>query len=138
MGSNEDIMHEFVLKELKRLYPIVDGWQIKKAKSTGKEQGFIISRRLSGKIESAVTLVSFDQKVSRGTVDSLKAMAQDKPFGAANNPRLILIVPRGTDSTEAGGEVEVLPMQSFGFRDKELIWLKRRFQMDEKVASGGA
>lgn len=136
MGSNEDIMHEFVLKELKRLYPSVDGWQIKKAKSTGKEPGFIASRRLLGKFEGALILVSFDQKVSKGTVDALKSMAQGTTPGAS--PRLILVVPRGADATAAGGEVEVLPMQSFGFKDKELIWLKRRSQESEKVASKAA
>jgi hypothetical protein len=138
MGSNEDIMHEFVLKELKKLYPSVDGWQIKKAKSAGKEQGFIITRRLLGKFEGAFVLVSFDQKISRDTVDSLKAMARDTPLGGAPNPRMILVVPRGTDTAAAGGEVLVLPMQSFGFKDKELIWLKRRSQMSEKVASKAA
>jgi hypothetical protein len=30
-------MHEFVKKELKRLYPSVDGWQIRQARTTAKE-----------------------------------------------------------------------------------------------------
>ena len=52
MGSNDDIMHEFVRKELKKLYPSVDGWQIRPAaKSGGKEQGFIVVRRILGKID---------------------------------------------------------------------------------------
>jgi hypothetical protein len=136
MGSNDDIMHEFVRKELKKLYPSVDGWQIKPAaKSGGKEQGFIVARRILGKSEGAHVLVSFDQKVTPGTVNSLMAMAKNEPIPGLASPKMILVIPKNTDVTGVPPEVTVLPMQSFAWEEKELVWLKRRNQMSEKASA---
>jgi hypothetical protein len=136
MGSNDDIMHEFVRKELKKLYPSVDGWQIKPAaKSGGKEQGFVVARRILGKSEGAHVLVSFDRKVTPITVDSLMAMAKNDPIPGLASPKMILVVPQNTDVTGVSREVTVLPMQSFAWEDKELIWLKRRNQISEKASA---
>jgi hypothetical protein len=134
MGSNEDIMHDFVRKELKRLYPGVDGWQIRKSSHAGKDAGFIVSRRLLGRFEGAHVLVSFDYKVAPGTVDSLKAMARAEPIPGTANSRLILMVPQGADTSMVPGGIDVLFLQSFGFEGKELVWLKRRSQVSEKTA----
>ncbi|MCE5299170.1 MAG: hypothetical protein MUE45_04485 [Methanoregulaceae archaeon] len=134
MGSNDDIMHEFVRKELRKLYPSVDGWQIRPAaKSGGKEQGFIVARRILGRSEGAYVLVSFDRNVTPPTVDSLVAMARKEPIPGLASPKMILVVPQNTDVTGVSREVTVLPMQSFVWVDKELVWLKRRNQMSEKA-----
>jgi hypothetical protein len=136
MGSNDDIMHEFVRKELKKLYPSVDGWQIKPAAiSGGKEQGFIVARRILGKSEGAHVLVSFDRIVTPGTVDSLMAMARNEPIPGLAPPKMILVVPQHADVSGVSREVSILPMQSFAWEDKELIWLKRRSQMSEKASA---
>ena len=136
MGSNDDIMHEFVRKELKKLYPSVDGWQIKPAaKSGGKEQGFVVARRILGKSEGAHVLVSFDRVVTPDTVSSLMAMAKTNPIPGLASPKMILVVPQNTDLTSVPREVTVLPMQSFAWEGKELIWLKRRNQMSEKASA---
>jgi hypothetical protein len=136
MGSNDDIMHEFVRKELKKLYPSVDGWQIKPAaKSGAKEQGFVVARRILGKSEAAHVLVSFDRTATPGTVDSLMAMAKNEPIPGLASPKMILVVPQHTDVSGVPREVTVLPMQSFAWEEKELVWLKRRNQMSEKASA---
>ncbi|MDD1708142.1 MAG: hypothetical protein LUQ33_03090 [Methanoregulaceae archaeon] len=136
MGSNDDIMHEFVRKELKKLYPSVDGWQIKPAAKSGeKEQGFVVARRILGKSEGAYVLVSFDRIVTPGTVNSLMAMAKTNPIPGLASPKMILVIPQNTDLTSVPSEVTVLPMQSFAWEDKELIWLRRRNQMSEKASA---
>jgi len=136
MGSNDDIMHEFVRKELRKLYPSVDGWQIKPAAKSGeKEQGFVVARRILGKSEGAYVLVSFDRIVTPGTVNSLMAMAKTNPIPGLASPKMILVIPQNTDLTSVPSEVTVLPMQSFAWEDKELIWLRRRNQMSEKASA---
>lgn len=135
MGSNDDIMHEFVRKELKKLYPSVDGWQIKPAaRSGGKEQGFVVARRILGKSEGAHVLVSFDRKVTPGTIDQLLAMVRTDSVPGVASPKKILVVPQNTDLSGVAQGISVLPMQSFAWEDKELIWLKRRAQISEKAA----
>jgi len=136
MGSNDDIMHEFVKKELRKLYPSIDGWQIKTAaKSVAKEQGFVVARRILGKSEGAYVLVSFDHAVTPATVDSLMAMAKNEPIPGLASPKMILVVPQNTDVSGVPVEVCVLPMQSFAWEEKELVWLRRRSQMSEKAAT---
>jgi hypothetical protein len=135
MGSTDDIMHEFVKKELKRLYPSVDGWQIKQAKTQGKEQGFVVSRRLLGKTEGAHVLVSFDRIVPAATIDNLAAMSRSEPIPGLASPQKILVVPKNTKVPSIPGDVTVLPMQSFAWEEKELVWLKRRAQMSEKAVA---
>ncbi len=135
MGSNEDIMHDFVRRELKRLYPSVDGWQIKKTPRAGAGSGFSISRRLLGRFEGAHVLVSFDRKATAETVNALKEMASSAPVPGVAASRLILMVPKGAEVSGIPEDVQVLPMQSFGYDGKFLVWLKRRAQMSEKVAA---
>jgi hypothetical protein len=135
MGSTDDIMHEFVKKELKRLYPSVDGWQIRQARTTGKEQGFVVSRRILGKTEGAHILVSFDRIVSPTTMETLAAMSRSDPISGLAATKKILVVPKNTQLPSVPGDVTVLPMQSFAWEEKELVWLKRRAQMSEKAAS---
>jgi len=138
MGSNEDIMHDFVRRELKRLYPSVDGWQIKKAPKAGAGSGFSISRRLLGRFEGAQVLVSFDRKATAETVNALKEMAASNPIAGVASPRLILMAPQGIEASGIPPEVQILPMQSFGFEGKELVWLKRRAQVTEKTTAKSA
>lgn len=135
MGSNDDIMHEFVRKELRKLYPSVDGWQIRPAAKTGKEQGFVVSRRILGKTEGSHVLVSFDRIATPATVDTLRAMTRTDPIPGLASPKKILVVPQKTDLSSVSREIEVLPMQSFSWEDKELVWLKRRAQMSEKASA---
>ncbi|HPC55877.1 MAG TPA: hypothetical protein PK679_07705 [Methanolinea sp.] len=133
MGSNEDIMHDFVKKELKRLYPSVDGWQIKTAPGTGAGAGFTISRRILGRIEGAYVLVNFDRKVTDKAVKALQELAARSPIPGVRNPRLIIMGPQGAETAGLPPGIEVLSMQSFGYEGKELVWLKRRAQVSEKV-----
>jgi hypothetical protein len=133
MGSNEDIMHDFVKKELKRLYPSVDGWQIKAAPKTGAGAGFTISRRILGRFEGVHVLVNFDRKVTDGAVKALQELAARSPIAGVNNPQLIIMAPQGAETAGIPPGIKVLSMKSFGYEGKELVWLKRRSQVSEKV-----
>lgn len=134
MGYNEDIMHDFVRRELKRLYPSVDGWQIRNADKTMADTGFILSRRLLGRVQGAHVLVCFDRTVNASAANALKEMAASSPVPGVAASHLILMVPQGAEVSGIPEDVQVLPMQSFGYDGKILVWLKRRAQMSEKVA----
>lgn len=135
MGYNEDIMHDFVRRELKRLYPSVDGWQIRNAPNTMADTGFILSRRLLGRVQGAHVLVCFDRTVCAPAARALKEMAASAPVPGCAASHLILMVPQGAAVSGIPEDVQVLPMQSFGYDGKILVWLKRRAQMSEKVAA---
>jgi len=128
-------MNDFVRRELKRLYPSVDGWQIRDAPKTAADNGFIVSRRLLGRFEGAHVLVSFDRNVTAQAANALKEMAASVPLSGAASSHLILMTPQGAEVAGIPPEIQVLPMQSFGYDGKVLVWLKRRAQMSEKIAA---
>ncbi len=133
MGSNEDIMHDFVRRELTRLYPSVDGWQIKNAPGMRADSGFIITRRLLGQFEGVHVLVDLDRKVGEEAAATLREMAASAPVPGAASSRLILMTPRGAEVSGIPPDIQLLPLQSFGYEGKELVWLRRREQMSAKV-----
>ncbi len=138
MGSNEDVMHDFVRKELKRFFSTVDGWQMKPAAGTGQSEAYVINRRILGRSEGAYIVASFEPKVSPGVISALETMAGSMPVGGVTRPRKIILVPQGADVSGVPRGVEVLKMKKFGFEGNELVWLKRYNQVAEKKGSAEA
>jgi hypothetical protein len=62
-------------------------------------------------------------------------MAQNNPIPGLASPKKILVIPQNTNVLVVPAEVTVLPMQSFAWENKELVWLKRRNQMSEKSSA---
>lgn len=133
MGTNEDIMHEFVRRELRRLYPAVDGWQIKSLPRTPEGAAFVISRRILGRTEGAHVLVMFGRKITGETVKTLREIAAGSPIGGVPNPRLVVMAPQGTDAADLPADIELIPMKSFGYEGETLLWLRRRSRERAKV-----
>jgi hypothetical protein len=132
MGSNEDVMHDFVRKELKRFFSTVDGWQMKPAAGTGQNESFIANRRILGRSEGAYIVASYEKKVSPGIVNALETMVGSMPIGGVPHPTKIIMVPQGADVSGVPKGVDVLYMKKFGFDGNELVWLKRYNQVAEK------
>jgi hypothetical protein len=135
MGSNEDVMHDFVRKELKRFFSTVDGWQMKPAAGTGQSEAYVVNRRILGRSEGAYIIASFEPKVSPGMINALDTMAVSMPIGGVTHPRKIIMVPQNADVSGVPKGVDVLTMKKFGFEGNELVWLKRFNQVAEKKGS---
>lgn len=122
MGSNQDIMREFARKELIRTYPSSDGWDVVASDQKGADQVFVAKRRNKGKTEMADILVTFNRKVTQEMIDRLAGLRKN-PAAAS-----ILIVPLGTDVSLVPAGIRVRFMRSFAFDEKELVWIRKRFQ----------
>lgn len=122
MGSNEDIMHEFVKKELIRAYPSTDGWSVSPTGAKGKDQGFVARKRFKGKTISVNILVSFDKKVTKNLIDKLNSMRKNPDIAS------VLVVPQGAEVGMVPDDVKVRYMRSFAFEGKDLIWIRKRLQ----------
>lgn len=122
MGSNQDIMREFARKELIRTYPSSDGWDVVASGQKGADQVFVAKRRNKGKTEMADILVTFNRKVTQEMIDRLAGLRKN-PAAAS-----ILIVPLGTDVSLVPAGIRVRFMRSFAFDEKELVWIRKRFQ----------
>jgi hypothetical protein len=128
MGSNQDIMHEFVKKELIRAYPSSEGWDVTPVDLKGKDQAYLAKRRSRGKTDISYILVTFDRKVTKDTLGTLAGLK--KTPGAAS----ILIVPQAADVTIVPADVRVRYMRSFAFEDKDLVWIRKRLQSPPTAA----
>jgi hypothetical protein len=122
MGSNEDIMHEFVKKELIRAYPSTDGWSVSPIGGKGKDQGFVARKRFKGKTISVNILVSFDKKVTKNLVDKLNSLRKNPDIAS------VLVVPQGAEVGMVPDDVKIRYMRSFAFEGKDLIWIRKRLQ----------
>jgi hypothetical protein len=110
-------MEDMVLKDLVRIYPKIDGWNVAAAPVKGPLREFSISRKRMGKLEAVRLIVSFERKVSKRTMEA---------FGSgAGDAEQILMVPQGTDTSLVTTPVRVMLMHSFAFRDKDLVWLRK-------------
>lgn len=125
MGTNQDIMHGFVVHEIRRIFSNFDGWNITPSMQTkGYDTGFLAERRVDGKTESVRVLVSFEKKVSLDTLDLIKT-TQIGPYGQIQISSVAIVLPVNADTTDIPNNVRIYFMQSFAFQGDALVWVKK-------------
>jgi hypothetical protein len=131
MGYSSDIMHDFVGKEIKKVFPASDGWRSQPATyGGGMYPGYTLVRRTPQGAEAAQVMVSFAKKVAPAEVAALKSAAFS---GGVKKGRRVLLIPQDADTSAVSGEVHLVPMTTFGFREKELVWLNRNVHNPKKA-----
>jgi hypothetical protein len=138
MGICTDIMNDFVLQEIKRIYSSYDGWKLSpKKKGAGYDTLVLLERSNDGHKEITKVLVSFQKIV---TLDMLGDLIRPEPVYDGSRPRYdyAVIVPANADTSALPKDLKVFIMKSFAFEGKELVWVKkpvRKAQEPVKKAS---
>jgi len=125
MGICTDIMHDFVLQEIKHLYSTYDGWKITlKKKGTGYDTIVLVKRMNNGYREIVRILVTFKKEV---TLDMIDELIRPEPVFDGTVPRYdyAVIVPANADTSKLPKDLKIFVMKSFAFEGKELIWVKK-------------
>jgi len=125
MGICTDIMNDFVLQEIKRLYSSYDGWKMTpRKKGAGYDTLVLLERSNDGHREITKVLVTFKKEV---TLDMLDELIRPEPVYDGSRPRYdyAVIVPANADTSSLPKELKVFIMKSFAFEGKELIWVKK-------------
>jgi hypothetical protein len=125
MGICTDIMHDFVLQEIKRIYSTYDGWKITpRKKGTGYDTIVLVERMNQGYREIVRILVSFKKEV---TLDMIDELIRPEPVFDGTTPRYdyAIIVPAHADTTKLPKDLKIYIMKSFAFDGKELTWVKK-------------
>ncbi|MDO9550222.1 MAG: hypothetical protein Q7J03_04555 [Methanoregula sp.] len=125
MGICTDIMHDFVLQEIKRLYSTYDGWKITlKKKGTGYDTIVLVKRMNNGYREIVRILVTFKKEV---TLDMIDDLIRPEPVFDGTVPRYdyAIIVPANADTSKLPKDLKIFVMKSFAFEGKDLIWVKK-------------
>ncbi|OPX64785.1 MAG: hypothetical protein A4E33_00523 [Methanoregula sp. PtaB.Bin085] len=134
MGICSDIMNDFVLQEIKRIWSSYDGWTITpKKKGSGYDTLVVLERSNNGHKEITKALVLFKKEV---TLDMLDDLTRPEPVFDGSRPRYdyAVIVPGNADTSALPKDLKVFVMKSFAFEGKELIWLKKPVRKADEPA----
>lgn len=125
MGICSDIMHDFVLQEIKRIYSSYEGWTITPvSKGSGYDTVFTIERRVQGNIERVRAFVTFKKVVMPEMLADL-AQAETSPFGMPVRQEYAVIAAAGADTSKVPSGMKVFTMNSFAYDGDSLIWVKK-------------
>ena len=138
MGNNTDIMNEFALQELKRVYSTYDGWKITpQAQGSGYDTLVKLERMHGGHRDIVKVLVTFNKEIPANLVEELnkKEKATD---GSVPNYSAAVIAPVNADTSVLPADMKIYPMNSFAFKGNELIWLKKKVARIPQTAVNNA
>jgi len=126
MGNQQDIMNEFALQELKRIYSTYDGWKMSPQKQGSGYDTLVRLERLHGGHHDIVkVLVTFNKMIPANLVEELnkKELAAD---GMVPRYEAAVIAPVNTDTSVLPAGMKIYPMSSFEFEGDELVWTKKK------------
>jgi len=126
MGNNTDIMNEFALQELKRVYSTYDGWKITpRALGSGYDTLVKLERMNEGHRDIVKVLVTFNKDIPAQLVEELnkKDRATD---GSVPRYDAAVIAPVNADTSMLPAGMKIYAMNSFEFKGNELTWVKKK------------
>ncbi len=126
MGSQQDIMNDYALQELRRIYSTYDGWRMSPLKQCGGYNTYVrLDRMNGGHHDIARVLITFDKAIPANLVEELNR--KDKMSdGLPSNYESVVIAPGNADTSSLPAGIRVYSMGSFEFAGNELIWTKKK------------
>jgi hypothetical protein len=125
MGTH-DVMNEFAMQELKRIYSTYDGWKMSPEKQGSGYDMLVRLERLHGGHRDLVkVLITFNKEIAADMVTELsrKELITD---GMVPRYDAAVIAPVNTDTSALPADMKIYPMNSFEFRGNELQWVKKK------------
>jgi hypothetical protein len=108
-----DIMYNVEEREIKGRYSSSDGWSITRLyPKDPADPHFQVSRR-NGQVREIISVyASYDLKPSLGA--------------PADGKKKVILVPSGADLSGLDPGVRVIPLASYGFSGKDLVWQTKK------------
>jgi hypothetical protein len=125
MGT-QDVMNEFAMQELKRIYSTYDGWKMSPQKQGSGYDNIVRLERLHGGHRDMVkVLITFNKEIAADMVAELnkKELITD---GMVPRYDSAVIAPVNTDTSALPAGMKFYPMNSFEFKGNELQWVKKK------------
>ena len=126
MGANNDIMNNFALQELKRIYSSYDGWKMSPRKQgSGYDTLVTLERFHGGHHDIVKVLVTFNKVIPANLVEELNKK-ETMTNGMVARYDSAVIAPVNTDTSVLPAGIKFFPMTSFEFEGNELVWTKKK------------
>jgi len=134
MGNNTDIMNEFAMQELKRVYSTYDGWKITpQALGSGYDSLVRLERMDGGHRDIVKVLVTFNKEIPAKLVEELNKKDQATD-GSVPRYDAAVIVPLNADTSVLPAGMKIYTMNSFAFEGNELTWVKKKVAKPSETA----
>ena len=126
MGKNTDIMNDFALQELKRIYSTYDGWKIiPQAQGTGYDCLVRLERMSEGHRDIVKVLVTFNKEMPAKLLEELNKKEKSTD-GMVPRYDSAVIAPVNADTSALPAGIKIYTMNSFEFKGNELSWVKKK------------
>ncbi len=138
MGSQQDIMNDYALQELRHIYSSYDGWKMTPRKQGNGYDMLVRLERLHGGHRDIVkVLVTFSKEIPAGSVAELN---KKESAGDGMVPRFdtAVIAPINADTSGLPAGMKFYSMNAFEFQGDELVWLKKKVAKAEEPAKKAA
>lgn len=135
MGSQQDIMNDFALQELKRIYSSFDGWKFTPRKlGSGYDTLVRLERMNGGHRDIVKVLISFNKEISADLVEELNKK-EKQVDGMIPRYNSAVIVPVNADTSALPAGMKIIPMNAFEFKGNELSWVKKKVAKAPEAAA---
>jgi hypothetical protein len=126
MGFAEDVLHSYVARSLRRVFPEREGWEIKrKTKENQKTPDYFIQKKRFGRTRRILVDVAIVPVVTPGHVAQLHEYAEKMNRLLLPIENLVLVVPTDADISAIFGDIEILFLDVLRVEGKEIVWTKR-------------
>lgn len=126
MGNNTDIMNEFALQELKRVYSTYDGWKITpQIQGSGYDSLIRLDRMDGGHRDVVKVLVTFNKEIPAKMVEEL-SKKEKTTDGSVPRYDSAVIAPVNANTSALPAGIKIFTMNSFAFKGNELTWVKKK------------
>jgi hypothetical protein len=126
MGNQTDIMNNFALQELKRIYSSFDGWRMSPDKQvSGYDTLVRLDRMHGGHHDIVKVLVTFNKDIPANLVDELNKK-ETSTDGMVSRFDSVVIAPVNTNTSVLPAGMKIYAMDGFEFEGNELIWTKKK------------
>lgn len=126
MGRNTDIMNDFALQELKRIYSSYDGWKMTpQPQGSGYDTLVRLERMNEGHRDIVKVLVTFNKEIPAKLVEELTKKERSTD-GMVPRYDSAVIAPVNADTSALPAGMKIYTMNSFEFKGNELTWVKKK------------
>jgi len=122
MGSVNDSMHSYVLRDLKNMFSPSEGWQIERAPLCGDYQ---VSRKRFGTTKRYPVNVVITPKISAGDLEAFNAKIITAEAEGLKFDYPIFFVPSGADVTAVPDDAKVKELKVLKVENGEVLWWKK-------------
>lgn len=134
MGNNTDIMNDFALQELRRVYSTYDGWKITpQAQGSGYDTLVRLERMSEGHRDIVKVLVTFNKVMPVKLVEELNKKEKTTD-GSVPRYDSAVIAPVNANTSALPAGMKIYSMNSFAFKGNELTWVKKKVAKTPEAA----